>query len=481
LIDHTLQDLGVQLTDDADPFFLYTLQLSLEDFSRYVKAHHTTRTTNLVADSSFTQWRVLLSSTISPSCARVLPPPVATDPPILTVRWQNASLTRRQPSVGTARLRQSQNLKVDFAAFPSNLVQLVDKCGRRNTDQTYILELDTPASDASSCAVLSVVETNSFKNLVHLSLRLIPGTDCTVKKHLAGCLIARKIEESRLRDELAETTRDLTTRLQRATDEGVAAAAEAATLRVEVATVTTRLRNDHCTELARVQRETLEAQTAAHEERRRATQDADGAAATIVADLRRQVTELTASDTAKAAQVFELEGALRDTRARLTSSEASATANQTELDTARNEIRGLRTAAHEYECTLNEARIRVAELTQEVSGRGWMLRAVVFSVCTVWVSARCRAPETERGTLLQRLQVKGKTELEAQQASLISAATEQKTAVEVTARQLEARCAIAEKRSQRSRNHPPTPTHHQHAIPCSVKKNWALCGRCGMF
>jgi hypothetical protein len=71
--------------------------------------------------------------------------------------------------------------------------------------------------------------------------------------------------------------------------------------------------------------------------------------------------------------------------------------------------------------------------------------------------------------LLQRLQVKGKTELEAQQVSLISAATEQKTAVEVTARQLEARCAIAEKRSQRSRNHPPTPTHHQHAIPCQKK------------
>ena len=37
-------------------------------------------------------------------------------------------------------------------------------------------------------ADMSVVETNPFKHLTHLALKLQPGSDTDVKKYLAKCL-----------------------------------------------------------------------------------------------------------------------------------------------------------------------------------------------------------------------------------------------------------------------------------------------------
>jgi len=327
------KDIGIRLTDEADPFFLYALQLSLEDFSR---------------------------------------------------------------------LRQSQNLKVDFTAFPSNVVALVDRCGRRGGDSAYVLELNT-AVDGGTLAMLSVVETNPFKNLVHLSLTLIPGTDCTVKKHLANCLLAHKAEELRLRTELEATTTTLASKLEAATAEAAASTSEAVGLKVELETVTHRMTSEHAAELARLR-------AAAADEMRRVTQNADGATAALESDLRRQLSELTATSSSQAARLIELEGSLRDTRSRLSSAEASAGAAEADLEAARAEIRTLRASAHETEGKLNEGRVRIAELTQEVKGRA---------------------------------------ELETQQAALTRAATEQKEAAEDATRRLELRCETAEKRGER--------------------------------
>ena len=42
-------------------------------------------------------------------------------------------------------------------------------------------------------AVLSIVETNPFKHLIHLSLKFVPGTDSDIKKYLADCLKQLKV------------------------------------------------------------------------------------------------------------------------------------------------------------------------------------------------------------------------------------------------------------------------------------------------
>jgi hypothetical protein len=60
--------------------------------------------------------------------------------------------------------------------------------------QRFLLQLVSPAAILdNSPAFLNVVETNPFKHLTHLSLKLIPGNDVEIKKFLAVCLKCSKV------------------------------------------------------------------------------------------------------------------------------------------------------------------------------------------------------------------------------------------------------------------------------------------------
>lgn len=44
-------------------------------------------------------------------------------------------------------------------------------------------------------STLNIVETNPFKHLVHLSLRVVPGNDTAIKNFLSECLRDYKVSE----------------------------------------------------------------------------------------------------------------------------------------------------------------------------------------------------------------------------------------------------------------------------------------------
>lgn len=58
----------------------------------------------------------------------------------------------------------------------------------------FLLQLISSATLLDNLPVfLNVVETNPFKHLIHLSLKLLPGNDVEIKKFLAGCLKCSKV------------------------------------------------------------------------------------------------------------------------------------------------------------------------------------------------------------------------------------------------------------------------------------------------
>lgn len=62
----------------------------------------------------------------------------------------------------------------------------------------FLLQLTSPSSALNhGIANLNIVETNAFKHLTHLSLKLLPGSDVEIKKYLATCLAAMKVQEMR--------------------------------------------------------------------------------------------------------------------------------------------------------------------------------------------------------------------------------------------------------------------------------------------
>ena len=120
-------------------------------------------------------------------------------------------------------LKSQQDLLVDFGAFPQKLIDLLHLCAAEEDKPTprYILELVSPSrssissssslssslssSNPHSFALLKLIETNPFKNLEHLSLKLVAGTDGDVKAHLAHKLRA-------LRETLTSETNSFTQR-----------------------------------------------------------------------------------------------------------------------------------------------------------------------------------------------------------------------------------------------------------------------------
>ncbi|XP_032118827.1 spindle assembly abnormal protein 6 homolog isoform X4 [Sapajus apella] len=137
------EDLVIRLTDDTDPFFLYNLVISEEDFQS---------------------------------------------------------------------LKFQQGLLVDFLAFPQKFIDLLQQCTQEHAKEIprFLLQLVSPTAILdNSPAFLNVVETNPFKHLTHLSLKLLPGNDVEIKKFLAGCLKCSKEEKLSLMQSLDDVTRQL--------------------------------------------------------------------------------------------------------------------------------------------------------------------------------------------------------------------------------------------------------------------------------
>ncbi|CAI5735540.1 unnamed protein product [Peronospora destructor] len=146
-------------------------------------------------------------------------------------------------------VKAQQQLLVDFATFPANLIELLQCCLRgskttANEDEKKVemedLEDDTAVSvkkearetqnkqktrsagplplsylavlntsDCNGQSVFSIVETNPFKQLTHLSLRFLPGDDTTTKAYLAARLAQVEANRRSLSTALTQTSEEL--------------------------------------------------------------------------------------------------------------------------------------------------------------------------------------------------------------------------------------------------------------------------------
>ncbi|EEY70519.1 spindle assembly protein, putative [Phytophthora infestans T30-4] len=131
-------------------------------------------------------------------------------------------------------LKAQQKLLVDFATFPANLIELLQCClkdskaivqedaekeqKRSSIDAqhsrsagpiplSYLAVLNT--SDSDGMSVFSIVETNPFKQLTHLSLRFYPGDDAAIKAYLAARLAQVGASRRSLATSLKQTTEEL--------------------------------------------------------------------------------------------------------------------------------------------------------------------------------------------------------------------------------------------------------------------------------
>lgn len=293
------KDLIIRLTDDTDPFFLYNLVISEEDFQS---------------------------------------------------------------------LKFQQGLLVDFLAFPQKFIDLLQQCTQEHTKEIprFLLQLVSPAAILdNSPAFLNVVETNPFKHLTHLSLKLLPGNDVEIKKFLAGCLKCSKEEKLSLTQSLDDVTRQLNFTQKTLSDK----IQELDKLRNEWASHTAALSNKHSQELTSEKEKALQAQVKFQKQHEQQKKDLETLHQQNIQQLQNRLSELEAANKDLTERKYKGDSTIRELKAKLSGVEEELQRTKQEVLSLRRENSTLDAECHEKEKHINQLQTKVAVLEQEIKDK----------------------------------------------------------------------------------------------------------------
>ncbi|XP_077602171.1 spindle assembly abnormal protein 6 homolog isoform X2 [Crocuta crocuta] len=293
------EDLVIRLTDDTDPFFLYNLVISEEDFQS---------------------------------------------------------------------LKFQQGLLVDFLAFPQKFIDLLQQCTQEHAKEIprFLLQLVSPASILdNSPAFLNVVETNPFKHLTHLSLKLLPGNDVEIKKFLASCLKSSKEEKLSLMQSLDDVTRQLNF-TQKTLSEKIQ---ELDKLQNEWASHTAALSNKHSQELTNEKEKALQVQVQYQQQHEQQKKDLEILHQRNIQQLQNKLSELEAANKDLTERKYKGDSTIRELKTKLSAVEEELQRAKQEVLSLRRENSTLDAECHEKEKHINQLQTKVAVLEQEIKDK----------------------------------------------------------------------------------------------------------------
>ncbi|XP_053285923.1 spindle assembly abnormal protein 6 homolog [Pleuronectes platessa] len=301
------RDLLVRLTDDLDPYFLFNLSISEEDFQS---------------------------------------------------------------------LKVQQGLLIDFASFPQKFIDLLNLCysEQESENPRFLLHLSCQSSMLEGPANFSVVETNAFKHLNHLSLHLVQGSDKEIKDYLAVRLSSLKVEKQALETKLKKTEDDLSRQLSYAQQTLSEKSKELDKLRSEWTCQSSSLSNRHSQELQLEREKAVELQSRLQQQIEQLRQDLESSHKKSSQQLHSRVTELEASCRELTERKYKNESSIRDLKIKLVGAEEECQRSKQQVLSLRRENSTLGTEVHEKERLVNQLQMRVAVLDQEVKDKDQLMR-----------------------------------------------------------------------------------------------------------
>uniref|UniRef100_UPI0037E97D5F spindle assembly abnormal protein 6 homolog n=1 Tax=Semicossyphus pulcher TaxID=241346 RepID=UPI0037E97D5F len=301
------RDLLVKLTDDKDPYFLFNLFISEEDFHS---------------------------------------------------------------------LKVQQGLLIDFASFPQKFIDLLNLCyaEQESVNPRFLLHLSCQSPVLEGSANFSVVETNAFKHLNHLFLRLAQGSDKEVKDFLAVCLSSLKEEKQALEMKLKKTDDDLSRQLSYAQQTLSEKTKELDKLRSEWTSQTSCLSSRHSQELQSEREKAVQLQSRLREQTEQLRQELESAHNKSSQQLHGKLTELEASCRELTEKKYKNESVIRDLKIKLVGAEEECQRSKQQVLSLRRENSTLDTEVHEKERLVSQLQMRVAVLEQEVKDKDQLMR-----------------------------------------------------------------------------------------------------------
>lgn len=266
-------------------------------------------------------------------------------------------------------LKKEQSLLIDFGMFPQNFIELLEQCLQCRDEETpkfvAVFHMNQIADGGAGLATLSVVETNQFKHLQHLSLRFRPANDSAIKDYLAGKLSQYKLSQLELQQELTQTKECLTTKSQECQEAKTALSTihqktsqNVAEIQQRHAAAVTDLKEKALQD--RLQLQTLmqnQADVLKVESKAQA-----GSSAQKIQELSEQNRELTETK-------FKLESSLQQTTSSLESMQQTLTLCRNELKQMREKNSDLDTSSFNNQTTINQQNLRLAQLEQQAKDK----------------------------------------------------------------------------------------------------------------
>ncbi|XP_043920154.1 spindle assembly abnormal protein 6 homolog isoform X2 [Protopterus annectens] len=276
-------------------------------------------------------------------------------------------------------LKSQQGLLVEFSAFPQRFIDLLEQSISEQVKEVprFLLQLVTasPALDHMP-ASLDVVETNPFKHLTHLSLRLLPGNDNDIKKYLAGCLRNLKTENSILQETLHRTEDDLSKRLSITQQTLAEKSKELDRLRNEWTSQSSLLTTRHTQEIAVEREKAHQMQTQCQQQYEQQKREMEAAHKKAVHHLESKVEELELVNKDLLEKKYKFESSIREMRARLSGLEEENQRTKQEVVSLRRENSTLDSECHEKEKVVNQLKTKTAVLEQEVKDKEQVLKRI---------------------------------------------------------------------------------------------------------
>ncbi|XP_030290017.1 spindle assembly abnormal protein 6 homolog [Sparus aurata] len=300
------RDLLVKLTDDIDPYFLFNLSISEEDFQS---------------------------------------------------------------------LKVQQGLLIDFASFPQKFIDLLNLCySEQETDNPrFLLHLSCQSPVLGGPANFSVVETNAFKHLNHLSLRLAQGSDKEIKDYLAVCLSSLKAEKQDLEMRLKKTEDDLSRQLSYAQQTLSEKTKELDKLRSDWTSQTSCLSSRHSLELQSERGKVVKLQSRLQQQTEQLRQELESAHKKSSQQLQSRLSELEASCKELTERKYKNESVIRDQKIKLVGVEEECQHLKQQVLSLRRENSTLDTEVHEKERLVSQLQMRVAVLEQEINDKDQLM------------------------------------------------------------------------------------------------------------
>ncbi|XP_038650698.1 spindle assembly abnormal protein 6 homolog [Scyliorhinus canicula] len=269
-------------------------------------------------------------------------------------------------------LKHQQGLLIDFSAFPQKFIDLLQQCIQEASKDVprFLLQLvsSAPLFDNTS-AYLNVVETNPFKHLNHLSLKLLHGTDVEIKKYLASCLKCTKDEKLLLEQQLKKIKEDFTRQLactQKALSEK---SSELDRLRIEWTTQTATVNDQYSQELTTEREKLHQAQTQWQQQSEQQKEELETAHRRSLQQLQTSLAKLDTVNKELTERRYKAEYAIQEIKAKLLSLEDECHRAKQEVQSLHRENSMLDAECHEKDKLINQLQTRVAVLQQETKDK----------------------------------------------------------------------------------------------------------------